>query len=57
MPRYGLIYCHGEHAGIKLMHAEAYRVAYGTKTRFSTVIRNPDGSVAGGLRGWTVEGK
>lgn len=51
VPRYGLIYRHDEHTGLKLMHAEAYRAAYGTETRFSTVIRNPDGTIAGGLRG------
>lgn len=51
VPRYGLIYRYGEHSGFKFTHAEAYRAAYGTETRFFTVIRNPDGSIAGGLRG------
>lgn len=49
--RLGATYQLSEHSGAKLMHAQAYRAAFGVETGFSLILTNPDGSVRGGLRG------
>lgn len=51
VPRFGATWEWTENAGIKLMYATAYRAAYGTETDFLTILRAPDGSIRGGLRG------
>ncbi|MBI2381855.1 MAG: TonB-dependent receptor [Gammaproteobacteria bacterium] len=51
LPRAALAWQFAETAGLKLMHAEAYRVAYGVETDFRTILKNPDGTIRGGLRG------
>ncbi|WP_164503625.1 TonB-dependent receptor domain-containing protein [Pleionea sediminis] len=36
---------------LKLSHTEAFRAAFGVETNFDLILRNPDGSIRGGLRG------
>ncbi|MFC3031726.1 TonB-dependent receptor plug domain-containing protein [Pseudoalteromonas fenneropenaei] len=49
--RLGVTYQLTDKVGVKLMHAQAYRAAFGVETGFSLILTNPDGSVRGGLRG------
>ena len=51
VPRAGAIYQFSPNTGIKLMYAEAFRTAFGVETGFNLILRNPDNSIRGGLRG------
>jgi len=51
VPRLGAIYQFSDNTGVKLMYAEAFRAAFGVETGFDLIIKNPDGSNRGGLRG------
>ena len=49
--RVGAIYHFNERFGAKLLFSEAFRSAFGVETGFLLILRHPDGTVRGGLRG------
>ena len=49
--RMGLNYQMSDKSGVKVMHAQAYRAAFGVETGFLLILTNPDGTIRGGLRG------
>ncbi len=52
VPRMGFIYQLDKTSGVKLMHGQAFRAAYGVETNFDLVLCcNNDGTNKGGLRG------
>lgn len=51
VPRLGVFYALSPRWRLRLLHGEAYRAPNSIETRFSTVVRGPDGSIRGGLRG------
>lgn len=52
VPRAGFIYQLNNTSGIKLMHGQAFRAAFGVETHFDFVLCcNTDGTNRGGLRG------
>ena len=51
IPRLAVNYAIDNHWALKLAYGEAYRAAFGVETNFDLVLKNPDGTNRGGLRG------